>query len=220
MRDADRASTLQPHGRIQGDPMKLTTVALALAFLVPAISGADVNKDKTTDKTDKTTDKKQVKKLGENEIRIVSHVHHINVMEVDLGKLAQRVGTAPVKKYAEMVTIDHQMADKSLVKFAKERGINVIPPEKPQTDADKKMMKDMQAEIAALKKLKAADFDREYLRMMVKHHDEELAMTDSLIEISTDSDLDMILQNRKASLQRHADGARELQKADSVSIKD
>ena len=32
-----------------------------------------------------------------------------------------------------------------------------------------------------LKKLKGADFDREYLRMMVEGHDKELAMSDPFI---------------------------------------
>jgi putative membrane protein len=225
--------------------MKLTTVAISLALLVPAISGADdktpppdknAPSDKTTDKdAPKTNDKdtsrdkdtskdnkdgkKQAKKLGENEIKIVSHVHHINMMEIDLGKIAQRTGTAPVKKYAEMIVTDHQMADKELIKFTKTRGMNTIPAEKPQTDAEKQMMKDMTDEVTALKKLKGADFDREYLRMMVKHHEEELAKTDPYIEMSQDSDLDMMLQNRKATLQRHADQAKELQKASTVSSK-
>jgi putative membrane protein len=193
--------------------MKLTTVALALAVLVPAVSGAKTPADKTTDT------KKQLKKLNEAEVKILAHVHHVNVTEVDLGKLAQRVGTPPLKKYAEALVADHQVADTALQKLAKEKGVAAIPMPKPETDAEKRMMKDMMDEVAVLKKLKGPDFDRAYLRMMVTHHDEELAKTDSMIEISSDSDLDMMLQNRKATLQRHSDGAKELQKAATVSSK-
>lgn len=206
--------------------MKLGTVALALALLVPAISGAqdpgqdqpqDQQKDKSADKA--KDNKKQAKKLGEAEMKIVSHVHHVNITEIDLGKLAQRVGSAPVKKYAEMVVTDHQASDKQLAKLAKEHGVATIPPMRPATDADKQMMKEMNDEITALRKMKGADFDREYLSMMIKHHERELALTDPFIEQSQNNDLDMMLQNRKATLQRHVDAAKELQKQGNVSQK-
>jgi putative membrane protein len=204
--------------------MKLSTVALALALFIPTISGAqdatpnpDQPKDKPADKA--KPDKKEAKKLGEAEQKIISHVHHVNVMEIDVGKLAQRVGTAPVKKLAEMIVIDHQMSDKALTKLAKENGMANIPAMKPTSEAEKQAHKDMQDQVTALKKLKGADFDRAYLQMMVKGHEEELAKTDPFIEQSQNSDLDMFLQNRKATLQRHADAAKELEKAGSVSQK-
>src|SRR5262245_40601079 len=117
--------------------MKLTSVAFALALVVPIVAGADdkAPPSRDTTETDKDVNKKQAKKLGEPELKIVSHLHHVNMMEIDLGNVAQRSGTAPVKKYAEMLVTDHQMADKLLTKFAKDRGTAMIPAKKPETEA-------------------------------------------------------------------------------------
>src|SRR4051812_46552059 len=51
----------------------------------------DTNKDTNRD-TDTNKDKsKQAKKLGADEIKVVSHLHHVNQMEIQLGQFAQRV---------------------------------------------------------------------------------------------------------------------------------
>jgi putative membrane protein len=192
--------------------MKLQAIVVALGLVLPALAGADAPK------TD-TTKKEQPKKLAEDDIKVVAHLHHVNQMEVEMGKLAQRVGSQPVKRYGEMLVTDHTTADKQLVTFAKARGLAVIPAPKAETDAEKKEMKDKMDEMTALKKLKGADFDREYLRMMVNGHDQELAKTDGFISKSGDPDLDAMLEARRTSLQRHSDGAKELQKGNAQASK-
>ena len=76
-------------------------------------------------------------------------------------------------------------------------------------------MKKQMGEMANLQKLKGADFDREYLRMMVDGHDKELAATAGHQEASADDELDTMLENRKTTLQRHSDNAKELQKGNA-----
>ncbi|MDQ3366004.1 MAG: DUF4142 domain-containing protein [Myxococcota bacterium] len=187
--------------------------------------------DKTTDKpTDKPTDKTaptdkptstdkakpgKGAKLTTEETAIVAHLHHVNVMEIDMGKLAQKNGTAAVKRYGEMMVTDHSAADKELVSFAKQRGIARIPAAKPATETDRADHKQQMEGMAALKKLKAADFDREYLRMMVESHDKELARSDVAMSTATDTELKTMLEARKTTLQRHADAARDLQKGNA-----
>jgi predicted outer membrane protein len=70
-----------------------------------------------------------------------------------------------------------------------------------------------------LKTLKGAEFDREYLSMMLEGHENELAKTDSLIATATDPDLKKMLETRRSMLQRHADGARELLKTSPQASK-
>ncbi len=203
--------------------MKLQSIVLAFALVIPALAGADdqMNQPKTGDTTkDTTKDKNQNKdskqaKLGETELKIVAHLHHVNQMEIEMGKLATRLGTQPVKKYGQQLITDHTTADKTLASFAKKRGVAVLPKAKADSEMEKAEMKQQMDGMAALKKLKGADFDREYLRMMVEGHDKELAGTPGHIEASADDELDKMLEDRKVVLQRHSDNAKELQKGNA-----
>jgi putative membrane protein len=187
--------------------------ALALPFSAAAQSPSPSTDQTTTDKT-KTGDK-TAGKLTADEVKIVAHLHHVNVMEIDMGKQAKVKGTAAVKRYGEMLIKDHSTADKELTALAKKKGVAKIPADTPATETEKAEMKQQMADMAALKKMKGADFDREYLRLMVEGHEKELAKSDVFISTAQDADLKTMIEARKTSLQRHADAAKELQKGNA-----
>ena len=186
--------------------MKTKTFVLALVLAVPMFAGAD-NKN-----TDKTTDKaKADKKLTDADIDD-SHVHHVNLMEVDMGKIAQTHGTAPVKRYGEMLVSDHRPPTRSS-RSSRRSAASRRSRQKPATDAEKRD-EGADGRDGGLKKLKGADFDREYLRMMVDGHDKELAMTirssrSRPTRTSTDP------RGPQDDAERHSDGAAELRKGKS-----
>lgn len=167
-----------------------------------------------------TTDKAKAAKLSKPEIAIVAHVHHVNVMEVAMGKQAQKQGTAAVKRYGEMLVRDHQTADKELIAMAKQHGLARIPADKPQNEAEKAEQKTQMDAMKKLKTLKAEDYDRAFLQLMVESHEKEVAKSDSAIAIVQTEALKTMLESRKASLQRHADAARELQKGNAQARAD
>ncbi|TMQ10799.1 MAG: DUF4142 domain-containing protein, partial [Deltaproteobacteria bacterium] len=138
-------------------------------------------------------------------------------MEIDLGKVAQRSASARVKSYAETIVTDHQSADKDLLSFARSHKLMGIPADKPQSDADREDDKAMTTQAAHLKSLKGAEFDKEYLNMMVTGHEKELAKIDTSISSASDSDLQNMLKTLKPVLQRHADQGRDLQKSPQAS---
>jgi len=191
--------------------VQIKTLLLTAALAIPMLASAD-DKTPTTPPPAKTEAKAT---LSNDEVKIVAHLHHVNVMEVDMGKQAKVRGTAAVKRYGEMLVTDHSKADKDLVALTKKRGLVKIPADKPETEEAKAEMKATMEAMAGLKKLKGADFDREYLRMMVEGHEKELAKSDVFIASANDADLKMMLEGRKASLQKHADAARELQKGNA-----
>lgn len=156
-------------------------------------------------------------KLSDADIKVIAHLHHVNQMEIALGKEAQRQGTKSVKDYASTLVTDHQTADKDLTAFAKAHQLTAIPADKPMTDADRQDDKDMTQAMAHLKTLKGADFDKAYLNMMVSGHDKELTKIDVAISSTSDPDLKSMLQNVKPVLQRHADQARDLLKSPQAS---
>jgi putative membrane protein len=171
----------------------------------------------TTKDTAKDTTKKE--KLTANELQVVAHYHELNLMEIDLGKAAMK--NAPnqaVKAYAEMLVKDHSEGDVKIKALAKKLG-QAIPKEKPATEAEKQEQADAKKAGAALKKLKGAEFEKEYLRMMVDGHEKELAKIDSKVAEVKNSELADMLRDKKPTLQKHADQARELQKSGAQAMK-
>jgi hypothetical protein len=62
--------------------MKLTTLVLSLAFLVPTLAHAEDKSTTDKTKTDKDTKKAEKgAKLGESDVKIMAHMHHVNMME-------------------------------------------------------------------------------------------------------------------------------------------
>ena len=166
--------------------------------------------DKTTG-TDKTGNKGA--KLSDADNKILAHVHHVNQMEIDLGKVALKSSSAQVKSYAQTIINDHQSADKDLMAMARNHKLAAIPAEKPENDADRQDQKDMAMQATKLKSLKGSELDKEYLNMMVSGHEKELAKIDTSISSASDPDLQSFLKSLKPVLQRHADQARDLQKS-------
>lgn len=170
-----------------------------------------------TSSSNKTGNDAKGAKLSEADSKVISHLHHVNQMEITLARAALKQGTARVKDYANMMISDHQSADKDLTAFAKAHHLTAIPAEKPMTDAEKQDEKETTAAIAHLKTLKGADFDKAYLTLMVSDHDKELTRIDVAISSTSDPDLKSLLQNFKPVLQRHADQARDLLKSPQAS---
>lgn len=169
--------------------------------------------------SDKSTpsDTGQSDKLNDADTKIAAHLHHVNQMEISLAQTAQKSGSAHVKDYANTLLGDHQSADKDLTAFAKAHKLTTIPADKPTTDADRQDDKDMTTQMAHLKTLKGAEFDKAFLNMMVAGHDKELTRIDVSISSATSPDLKSLLQTIKPVLQRHADQARDLQKSPQAS---
>lgn len=208
--------------------MKIKSLLFAAALALPVFASAqapDYEKStapgSTTDAPDQKTPTKPPPataanaKLSNDEVMIISHVHRVNVMEVDMGKQAKIKGTDAVKRYGEMLVQDHSSSDKELIAMAKKKGLAKIPAEKPQTEAEKQAMKETREKMAGIARLEGADFDRAYVQAMVEGHEKELAMSDELIAKATDPDLETFLEARKSTLRRHAQTAKELQQSDA-----
>jgi putative membrane protein len=209
--------------------MKIRALAIITALALPMGALADqpappAPPDQATDKpvdqppVDKPTGKPtKGAKLADGDVKIIAHLHHVNKMEIDLGKVAQKAGTAQVKAYGETLERDHMTANKDLVAFAKQNKLNAIPADKPDNEADKQAHKEMMSKVSRLKTLKGAEFDREFLNMMMSGHDQELAKIDTSISSASNPELQAMLKNVKPMLQRHADQARDLQKSPQAS---
>lgn len=193
--------------------MRIKALILAAAFTIPTIASADDMKKADTEK------KADTAKLESDDLKIVAHFNHVNMMEIDMGKLAQKQGTAKVKKYGAMLVKDHTAANKQVKAFAKKNGVAKIPDEVPATEAEKTAHDETMAAMTKMKTLKGAEFDREFLTMAIAEHDKAVARIDTSVAMVKNPDLTTLLNNLKPTLQRHADEARELQKSPEVSRK-
>jgi putative membrane protein len=87
-------------------------------------------------------------------------------MEVELGKLAeQKASNDAVKQFGQRMATDHAKAGQELAQLATGKGIEL--PKQP----DRKS----QAEKDRLSKASGSTFDREYVKMMVKDHEKDVA---------------------------------------------
>jgi len=199
--------------------MTAITRALLIGLLfVGSAYAEDPAKTTDTKTTDAKKDTAKKEKLTPEELQMLAHYHELDVMEVDLGKVAKKnAGTAAVKAYGEMMVKDHGESDKKMKELAKKMG-QAIPPEKMMTEEDKQIKAETKKDVAALKKLEGADFDRAYLQMMVDDHDKELSVIDTKIGEAKNPELAEMLRAKKETLQHHADAARELQKTNAQAL--
>ena len=102
------------------------------------------------------------------------------MMEVKLGELAsQKAANAEVKAFGKMMVEDHGKANASLKELAAKKGIEL----------PKEMSGGQQADYDKLSKLSGAEFDKEYVSMMVEDHEADLDAFNEQAEDAEDADL-------------------------------
>ena len=113
--------------------MKTKALLFTLLLAIPTLATADNTKagDKGADKTT------QKAPLSDDDAKVVSHVKHVNDMEIEMGKLAKTNGTASTKAYGNTLVKDHTANNTKLVALAKKKGIATIPPSEPSNDEQK-----------------------------------------------------------------------------------
>ena len=118
----------------------MTALAVALAAALPALA-ADA--------------------LGSSDAKFVQKAAAGGMAEVELGKLAQQKAVREeTKQFATRMVDDHTKANDDLARVAGANNVNL-----PQ-----EMDKDTRKEMEKLQKLTGMDFDRAYMKHMVKDH--------------------------------------------------
>jgi|tagenome__1003787_1003787.scaffolds.fasta_scaffold20366243_1 putative membrane protein len=108
-----------------------------------------------------TTESMSRSNRGDDAKEFVKHMAIAGMTEVQLGQMAAARATNPeVKAFGEMMVKDHTQANSELTALAAQ--LNVPPP----TELDRKH----QDVANRLSKLQGAEFDREYLKVMVQSH--------------------------------------------------
>ncbi len=129
----------------------LTTATLMFAFLPAAVSAQATTPPKDSIQADGG---------------FVRHQAGGNLMEVQLGQLAEHRASAPmVQKFGEKMAIDHKRLADQWKDLAEKHGLRFTPA----------LSSVQQGKVTRLRQLGRSDFDREYMITMIKGHTKDAA---------------------------------------------
>ena len=120
--------------------------------------------------------------------------------EVALAKLAlQKSKNADVKKFAQRVITDHTKVGQELKKIATAKNITLPAEVKPeQQETHDRFMK-----------LSGAEFDREFMTLMVENHEKSITAFEAESNNGTDAELKAFAGNTLPTLREHLQMARD-----------
>jgi len=114
--------------------------------------------------------------------------------EVQAGQIAsQKASSADVKQMAQHIVTDHTQANEQLKSIAQAKGAEV------PTELDAKHQK----KLDHLNKLSGAEFDREYSKMMVSDHKEDIKKFQKEADNGNDPDLKQFAASTLPALNQH-----------------
>jgi len=121
--------------------------------------------------------------------------------EVRLSEYAARsAADARVKEFANKLVKDHQALNNTLSESAKRLKVAVVAGQEKET----------REKLDKLGKLKGADFDKDYLDMMIHGHQNAISLFESESKTAKDPDLKLFAANNLTTLRKHLEEARNL----------
>lgn len=167
--------------------MKVSAIVIAGSLLVPGV-GAYAQ--------------------GVTDPQIASIVVTANQVDIDAGKLAKSMASsADVKKFADQMITDHTGVNKSAVDLVTK--LKVTPEDNPTSQSLKKGGDD---NVANLKTLKGAAFDKAYIDHEVAYHQAVLEAVDkTLIPSATNAELKALLVKVRPAFVAHLEHAKHVQ---------
>lgn len=147
---------------------------------------------------------------GPTDPQIAAIVVAANQVDIDAAKVAKgRTKNAEVKEFANTMIRDHTAVNKQAAALVKKLKV------KPEPNATSKgLLDDGKKNIAALKKLKGAEFDKAYVDQEVTYHQQVLdAINDTLIPNASNPELKALIEKVGPAIQAHLDHAKRLQES-------
>ena len=145
---------------------------------------------------------------GVNDAQIASIVVTANQVDIDAGKLAASQSTSDeVKAFAQLMVTDHTGVNKSATDLAAK--LKVTPQDNPTSQS---LKADGDKNLAHLKTLKGAAFDKAYIDHEVAYHQQVIdALDKTLIPGATNEELKALLVKVRPAFVAHLEHAKRLQ---------
>jgi putative membrane protein len=136
-----------------------------------------------------------------SDMHFVTEASKGGMKEVEMGTMGQSKATnARVKNYASMMVRDHTKANEELKGLVANKKLTV-----PSKDEHNMHMN--------LENKKGADFDKEYMRMMVEDHNKDIALFEKESKSGNDAELKAFAAKTLPTLQMHLDSAKAVYSA-------
>jgi len=183
---------------------KIIGSAVVLCFVLLACNDTDDTTESTaTTNTSSTPTSTANVVTDEKSTTFLNKAANSGLAEVQLAKLAQQKATIDaVKNFASMLERDHSAANEQVKTLAGQR--NVSLPTAPSDDKQK-MYTDME-------KMTGKAFDKEYISMMVKAHNDGITLFEDTRSNATDVDVKNFADKTLPTLRMHLDSAKAIQK--------
>jgi putative membrane protein len=143
-----------------------------------------------------------------NDAQIASIVVTANQVDIDAGKLAAATtANAEVKKFAQLMVTDHTGVNKQAVDLATK--LKVTPQD---NDTSKSLKAGGEKNVANLKTLKGAAFDKAYVDQEVTYHQAVIdALDKTLVPNASNPELKALLVKVRPAFVAHLEHAKHLQ---------
>jgi len=145
---------------------------------------------------------------GPNDAQIAHIVVTANNVDIQAGKLAEKKGkSADVKSFGKMMVTDHSGVNKQATALVKKLGVK--PEDNPTSQSLKKAGEE---NVAALKKLKGAEFDKAYIDHEVAYHQQVLDAIDKvLVPNAKNEELKALIVKVRPAFEAHLQHAQQIQ---------
>ncbi len=145
---------------------------------------------------------------GPTDPQIAAIVVAANQADIDAGKLAEsKTLSKDVKAFAQRMVADHTAVNQAAVKLVHKLG--VTPEANPTSES---LKQGGEANIANLKTLKGAEFDRAYIDHEVTYHEQVIdALDKTLIPSAQNAELKALLVKVRPAFVAHLDHAKRVQ---------
>ena len=187
--------------------MNKRVMVIATMLMIGLFASLGLAQDTTQDSSMKKDPAKQdsMKKdnasmLSSSDKKFIMETGQGGMMEVELAKLAvEKASNEEVKQYAQRLVDDHTKANDELTQLASQKGV-MIPHD------EKAMMKGKDK----LSKLSGAEFDREFMSMMIKDHAKEVKEFEDVSNKAKDTDVKGWAAKTLPTLREHLQMARDI----------
>ncbi len=173
---------------------------LTSAVLLVAVSCGDTRKDSTDmaeDQNEETLSNK-----ADDDADFAVEAADGGLMEVELGTLALSKASSPeVKKFAQMMVDEHTKANNELKALAQQKNITL-----PTV-----MGNEHQRKVDNLREKTGAEFDKDYMDLMVKDHKDDIDEFEDQAEDGKDPEIKSWASTKVAALRHHLEEAQRVQ---------
>lgn len=188
---------------------KINALLLAASFILVACNNTADDSVEKADSINKAntdtsvTGNRNVVVTDEKSSAFLVRAANSGMAEVQLAKIAQQKATLDaVKSFATMLEKDHSSVNDQVKNLAAQRNVTL-----PATISE-----DKQKMIADCEKKTGKDFDKEYVSMMVKSHNDGIDLFEDVRSNATDIDVKNFADKTLPALRMHLDSAKALQK--------